>query len=165
MPANLADLPSNQPIPNARCQFKTGIWNGQTNVTNTISNIQIPDDGLGNSFMEISYTPRYPCLWVVRSNSIWCGISGGWQRVDHTIQINPADADGQVVGGQTIAEVYDNTTVGWCPFPCHAAFRLNAGIAYKAYMAFGYSSGGVQALYYGPEYLRLMGRVVGEGVI
>ena len=163
MPTNLADLPSNKPIPNARCQMKVGQSNNAFHV-NSANNGAKMGDGVGG-FMEIQYQATYPCLWVVRTNFIFCGVNGGWQRNDHGVYITPADADGQTHGCTTLADVYDSTTVGWIPWSGCAVFRLNAGVLYTAYVVHIYSAGGTQQFYLGPEYARIIGRVVGEGAI
>ena len=56
-------------------------------------------------------------------------------------------------------------TVGWISAAGRATFRLAAGVAYKCTLVTGYQSTGVSSVYLGPEYLRLTGRVVGEGVL
>jgi hypothetical protein len=163
MPTNLGALPSDKPIPNARVQIKLPAAYGASQVSNA-NNGQKSGDGAGG-YMQIQYQPTYTCLWVVRSNFIACGVNGGWQRMDFDIALEPADLDGQTFGCQTVTECYDSTTVGWNGWAGYAVFRLGAGTLYTAFLRHGYSSGGVQQIYYHPEYMRLIGRVVGEGAI
>ena len=165
-PTNLADLPSNQPIPNGRVQIKRGVGaDGAVNFnTGTAAGTKFPDNAGG--FIQISYTPTVPCFWIVHSNVMGHGYAdgSGWRRWDHTIRITPADADGIAVGCQCPHELYDNTTVEWRTIAGSALFRLNAGVAYTAYLAHEYLSAGTAVLYIGQIWSRIVGRIVGEGV-
>ena len=163
-PTNLGALPSELPLPNQRVQIKRGQADGAQQVSNLITPGTKMTDGAGG-FMEISYTPRYNCYWLVRSNTAWHGISGGWQRCDHAIYISPADLDGITMGSQHAMDLYDNTTVEWRTASCSTMFRLAAGIAYTAYLAFQYSSGYYQAYLSNKQYHRIFGVVLGEGEI
>ena len=161
-PINLGTLPSNLPLPNQRVQIKRGVVDSAPQVSNLVTYGSKLSDGAGG-FMEISYTPRYDCRWLVRSNTMWHGVSGGWQRADHGIMISPADADGVIYGHRRCMLHYDNTTVEWRTASVSAMFRLTAGIAYTAYLAFTYSSGYWQAYHTGKPYTRIFGVVLGEG--
>jgi hypothetical protein len=163
-PVNLGALPSNLPVPNQRVQIKRGVSDSAQTVSNLVAAGTKLSDGAGG-FMEISYTPRYNCYWLVRCNSIWHGVSGGWQRCDHGIYITPADLDGVTQGHQRPMALYDNTTVEWRTAAVSHMFRLAAGIAYTAYMAFAYSSGYYQQYWTGPQFTRIFGVVLGEGEV
>jgi hypothetical protein len=163
-PTNLGVLPSDLPIPNQRVQIKRGVADGAQQVSNLIAAGTKLTDGAGG-FMEISYTPRYNCYWLVRSNTAWHGVSGGWQRCDHGIYISPADLDGVTLGHQQPMDCYDNTTVEWRTGANSCIFRLGAGITYTAYLGFSYSSGYYQAYLSNSQYHRILGVVLGEGEI
>ena len=163
-PVNLGALPSNLPIPNQRVQIKRGtIWT-EAQVSNLVASGTKLGDGSGG-FMEISYTPRYPCMWLVRSNTMWHGQTGGWQRCDHALLITPADVNGVTMGHQRCMTLHDNNAVEWRTYAASAMFRLAAGITYTAYLAFWYSSGYYQAYCTLAGYHRIFGVVLGEGEI
>lgn len=164
MPTNLGILPATKPIPGARAQIKRGGADTVVSVTNAVAQGTILSDGAGGD-MRIVYTPTYPCYWVVRGNVMTHGIDVIWSRVDYSIRITPADADGVVVGYQCPMQVYANTTVEWRSWAGSYMFKLNPGVAYTAYLAFEYSYGYTQQYHTGPSWLRITGRVVGEGVL
>lgn len=161
-PTNLGVLPSNLPLPNQRVQIKRGQVDGAPEVSNLVAYGSKLIDGAGG-YMEISYTPRYDCRWLIRSNVMWHGKDGGWQRADHGLVLSPADADGITIGHQRCMLMYNNTTVEWRTAACSAMFRLRAGITYNASIQFLYSSGYWQRYHHGPAYTRLIGLVLGEG--
>jgi hypothetical protein len=163
-PTNLGALPSNLPLPNQRVQIKRGtVWQEET-YSNLIAGGTKLTDGSGAP-MQISYTPSYPCYWLVRANTMWHGKSGGWQRCDHAIVVSPADLDGRTIGMQSCQTMYDNTTVEWRTASPSAMFRLAAGITYTASIQFMYSSGYYQAYCTLKEYARILGVVLGEGEV
>lgn len=163
-PTNLGALPSELPVPNQRVQIKRGtVWQEERYSNLVAAGTKMTDGSGGN--MEISYTPRYPCYWLVRANTMWHGVSGGWQRCDHGIYISPADLDGVTLGHQRPMDLYDNTVVEWRTAAASAMFRLAAGITYTAYLAFVYSSGYYQAYCPLKEYARIFGVVLGEGEV
>ena len=163
-PVNLGSLPSELPVPNQRVQIKRGVAAVNLTVSNLVAAGTKMTDGAGGP-MEISYQPRYDCYWLVRCNSIWHGLSGGWQRCDHGIYISPADLDGVTLGHQRPMDLFDNVTVEWRTAAASHMFRLAAGITYTAYMAFVYSSGYYQEYHTGPGYTRIFGVVIGEGEV
>jgi hypothetical protein len=166
-PTSLGALPSSLPFPNQRVQIKRGAAAVDLTVSNQVAAGTKLTDGSGGP-MEISYQPLYACYWLVRSNSIWRGRSdsdANWRRVDHSIRISPADADGVTVGHQRPATVYPSGTVQWRTFSCSYMFRLAAGVTYTAYMAFEYSSGYWQEYHAGAGYHRILGVVIGEGEV
>ena len=66
MPTNLSHLPSNLPVPNNRVQIKRGVGEMAVNFnTATAAGTIVPDNAGGN--MQISYTPRYQCYWIVHT--------------------------------------------------------------------------------------------------
>jgi hypothetical protein len=164
-PTNLAALPSNQPIPNGRVQIKRGAADTIFGLGFTQDPQPIPDGGGG--FMQISYTPRYPCYWVVHCNIMAHGnaAGGGWRTFQFSIHISPNDADGvsETAGGSL--PVYDNTTVEWRTASVGAMFRLNAGTAYTAILYFDDVSSSNVGMHTGNMWCRIMGRIVGEGVL
>lgn len=165
MPTNLGQLPSNVPLTNNRVQIKRGAADASVNYnTSTAQGTTILDsNGAG---MQIVYRPVYPCYWIVRSNVMAHGYpdGSGWRRWDHTIRITPADADGILIGFQCPHQVYDNSTVEWRTSASTALFRLNAGTTYTAYLAHEYITKGTVQVHVGPQWCRIMGMVVGEGV-
>lgn len=163
-PTNLGNLPSNLPLPNQRVQVKraTGYKGIDVN-SGTPAGTKLTDYE-GNP-LQISYTPRYPCLWLVRGNVASHGVSGGWLRCDWGIYITPADVDGITLGHQCPMNCYDNTVVEWRTFAAACMFRLAAGITYNAYLAQVYSQGGSQQYLSYAGYMRIIGVVLGEGEI
>jgi hypothetical protein len=161
MPTPLADLPSNKPIPNGKVQIKRGA-EGSVQVSNLVPYGTRLSDGAGGSY-EISYTPTYPCFWIIRANVMAVGDNGGWQRWDYRINITPADADGRTACFTAPTELYDSGTVSWRTFASGGRFRLNAGIAYTVFLTHSYSSGYYQRYHTNGQYTRLIGRIVGEG--
>lgn len=162
-PTNLSALPSNLPITSGRVQIKRGAADVVVNLnTATAQGTVIPDGGGGN--MQISYTPRYQCYWVIHTNIMAHGYpdGGGWRRWDHTIRITPSDADGITIGYQCPHEIYDNTSVEWRTISGSCMFRLSAGVTYTAYMAHEYLSLGTAQIHTGPQWCRIVGRIVGE---
>jgi hypothetical protein len=163
-PTALGLLPSNLPIPNQQVQIKRGASGVDLGVNNTIASGTKLQDGVGG-LMQISYTPRYPCYWLVRANSIWRGYDGGWQRCDHGIYVTPADLDGVTFGHQRCVNCYDQNVVQWRTHASSCMFRLAAGITYTAYLAFVYSSGYNQQYHGGTGWHRIFGVVLGEGEV
>jgi hypothetical protein len=165
MPTNLGLLSSDKPLPNGKVQMRRGVADGSATVANANSGQKIIDNGGG--VMEIYYTPTYPCYWVVHSNIMAHGYPDGtgWRRWDHLIAISPADADGVTTGFECPHQLYDNTSVEWRTVGASAMFRLNAGVAYTAYLATSYTSAGSVRYHTGPIWLRMVGRIVGEGVL
>lgn len=163
MPTNLGALPTTAPFPGARAQIKRGAADTTVNVSNQTPQGTILSDGAGGD-MRIVFTPTYPCWWVVRGNVMSHGVDAVWSRVDYSIRITPADAEGVVVGFQCPMQVYANSTVEWRSWSSSYMFKLNAVIAYTAYLAFEYSYGWTQRYHTGPNWLRIMGRAVGQGV-
>jgi|tagenome__1003787_1003787.scaffolds.fasta_scaffold20741469_3 hypothetical protein len=164
MPTNLGALPSDKPIPNARCQFKRGAADTTVDVSNVVAAGTRLSDGAGG-FMQISYTPTYPCYWVIRGNVMTHGVDAIWSRIDFGIRIAPNDADGVVTGVSCPTQVYANSTVEWHSWAASYMFRLNAGVAYTATLTFEYSWGYTQRYHTGPNWIRITGRAVGEGVL
>jgi hypothetical protein len=163
-PINLAALPSNQPAPTPLVQIKRGVADTAVNVNNTVAYGTKLSDGSGG-FMQISVTPTYNCWWVVRANVMSHGIDYGWERWDWGIMISPADAEGVTLGAQRCMQTYPNSTVEWRTASASYCFRLNAGVAYTAYLTHQNSSGYTQAYHTGPRWVRIMGRLVSEGVL
>ena len=163
-PVNLGALPSELPVPNQRVQIKRGAGDGAHTVWNGIAANTKMTDGAGG-VMDISYTPRYDCYWLVRTNTAWHGLSGGWQRCDHGIYISPADLDGVNLGHQHPMDCYDNTVVEWRTASGSHMFRLAAGITYTASLVFVYSSGYYQQYLSNSQYHRILGVVLGEGEV
>lgn len=163
-PVNLADLPSTKPLQNGRVQIKRGGSDVAVNYAAGNNGQKITDSAGG--FMEIYYTPIYPCYWIVHSNVMTHGYpdGAGWRRWDHSIMISPADALGYTLGFQCPHQNYDNSTVEWRTVGASACFKLNPGIAYTAYMATTYISAGTVQVHTGPQWCRIVGRIVGESV-
>jgi len=164
MPTNLGVLPTNQPLTNGRVQIKRGAVDNlyQPN-TGTPGGSGITD-GAGN-LMGINYTPTYNCYWVVKSNVMAHGWNdgAGWRRWDHGIYINPADANGISLGFQCPHQLYDASIVEWRTVSGTAMFKLNGGVGYTAYLGHSYLSAGTIDVYTGPAWIRIVGRIVGEG--
>ena len=165
-PTNLGSLPSNLPVPNQRVQIKRGAAEGTQLVSNLVAAYTKLSDGVGG-VMDISYTPRYNCYWLVRSNSIWSGASasGRWDRCDHGIYITPADLNGITLGHQRPMPLYDANVVAWRTAAVSYMFRLAAGITYTASMVFLYSGGYYQQYWTGNGFHRIFGVVIGEGAV
>lgn len=165
MPVNLGDLPLNMPLLNGKVQMKRGGADVVYNVAAGNNGQKILDNAGGN--MEIFYTPRYPCWWIVHGNIMAHGYPDGvgWRRWDLSIRITPADVNGVVVGHQCPHQLYDNGTVEWRTIGSSCAFRLAAGIAYNAYLCTEYTSAGTVQLHTGPQWCRILGRIVGETVV
>ena len=166
MPTNLAALPSDKPIPNGKIQIKRGAADTSPVLgTGTASGTKL-SDGAGG-FLQITYTPVYNCFWVVRSNIMAHGYpdGAGWRRWDIGIMISPADANGVTTGVQLGHQLYDNSTVEWRSVGGSYMFKLNAGVAYTAYLASMYVSAGSLRYHTGGMWARVVGRVVGEGVV
>lgn len=163
-PVILGSLPSNLPLPNQRVQIKRGVASTSPEVSNLITYGSKLSDG-GGGYLEISYTPRYPCYWLIRGNVMWHGKDGGWQRADMGVRISPADVDGIALGHQRCTLMYNNTVVEWKTVSVSAMFHLAAGIAYTAYLSFEYSSGYWQRYHTGGPYTRIFGVVLGEGEV
>jgi hypothetical protein len=157
-------LPSNLPVPNQRVQIKRGV----TGTDQTVSNLVASGTklvGADGGPIQISYTPTYPCYWLVRGNAMWHGTSGGWRRCDFGIRITPADLDGITLGMQCPTQCYPNNVVEWRTWATSCMFRLAAGITYTAYLSFEYSSGDYQQYSVNINYLRILGVVIGEGEV
>jgi hypothetical protein len=165
MPTNLGALPTNLPFTNGKVQIKRGAVDASVTVTNANNGHWITD-GTGNP-MTLVYTPRYPCFWVVHSNVMSHGVADGvgWRRWDHNIYLAPADANGIQYGVQAPAEVYDQTTIEWTTRAASAVFRLSAGVTYTVGLMTGYTSAGSVRYHTGPAWLRIIGRIVGEGTV
>jgi hypothetical protein len=165
-PVNLGVLPSELPITNQRVQVKRGAADGVNLVSNLVAGGTKLTDSNGTPF-EISYQPRYPGYWLVRSNMMWCGYSdaGRWDRCDHAIRITPADLDGRTYGHQRCMLLFYGNVVSWRTAAASAMFRLAAGITYTAYLSFEYSSGYYQQYHYGRNFSRIFGVALGEGVV
>ena len=163
MPTNLDLLPSNEPIRAGRVQIKRGAVNVAPSVTSA-NNGQKLNDGTGTP-IEIYYTPKYACYWVVRGQMMTHGVDGDWRRCDFGILISPADAEGRTLGYQCCMQTYPNSTVEWRTWSGSFMFKLNPGVAYSAYLTWQYSSGYTQQYHTGPQWIRIIGRVVGEGVV
>lgn len=164
-PTNLSALPSNAPVPNGRVQIMRGAADASTNVNTATGGGTGITDANGKLF-AITYTPKYPCFWIVHSNIMAHGYPDGvgWRRWDHGIYISPADADGIGLGFQCPMGLYDNSTVEWRTVGGSAMFRLNAGTAYTAYLAHCYLTAGTAVYHVGQQWCRIVGRIVGEGV-
>lgn len=164
-PVNLADLPTNAPFRNGKVQIKRGAADTVYNVS-AGNNGQKISDGAGG-FAEIYFTPVYPCWWIISSNVMTHGYPDGvgWRRWDHGLRITPADVNGVLLGYQCCQQVYDNGTIEWDTVAGTCAFKLAAGIAYTAYLTSEYTSAGTVQIHTGPQWLRIVGRVVGEGVV
>ena len=165
MPTPLAILPTNKPLSNGRVQIKRGVADTAVTVSNANSGQKI-SDGAGG-FIQISYTPVYPCWWIVHSNIMSHGYpdGAGWRRWDHQICITPADALGVTMGYQCPHQNYDNSTVEWRTVAGSCSFSLLAGTAYTAYLTTSYLSAGNLQYHTGPQWVRIVGRIVGEGVV
>lgn len=163
-PTNLGVLPANTPLRNGKVQIKRGAADTVVNVSSA-NNGQKISDGAGG-FMEIYFTPVYTCWWIVCSNIMSHGYPDGvaWRRWDHSIHITPADALGVTLGHQCPHQNYDNGTVEWRTVSSSCAFKLNPGTAYTAYLASEYTSAGTVQYHTGPLWVRIVGRIVGEGV-
>jgi hypothetical protein len=166
MPTNFADLPSNLAAPIGKMQHKRGVTDGnQTFTTATVLGTKMVDGSGG--LMQITYTPLYPCIWIVRANVMSCGaVDGiGWRRWDWSIFISPADVNGVTEGIRVPCQAYDNGTVAWRTHAASYPFRLAANTAYTAYLAHAFLSGGSILYHSGPQWIRIMGRSVSEGVL
>lgn len=163
MPTNLGQLPSNQPIPNGRCQIKTGQADTIWYVGPAQLGQAVPDGAGGN--IQIAFTPTRRCYWLVRANLITAGYQGAWQRMDFGICITPADLNGLTTGSTVISDCYDSTTVNWTGYSGAYPFLLEANIAYVAWLQFQYSSGGIQQIYLGRDYARIIGVSKSEGIL
>lgn len=164
MPTNLSQLPSNLPVPGNRVQIKRGAADTLVNFnTATAAGTVVPDGAGGN--MQISYTPRYQCYWIVHTNIMAHGYPDGigWRRWDHGIYCTPADADGIVLGSQCPHEVYDNTSIEWRSVGTSFKFRLLPGITYTASLTHVYLTAGTVQVHTGYIWCRIIGRIVGEG--
>lgn len=164
-PTNLADLPTNRPFPNGKVQIKRGAVDSAPNYSSANNGQKLPDGGGG--FMEIYFTPVYPCWWIIHSNVMAHGYPDGvgWRRWDHAIRITPADANGILLGHQCCQQVYDNGTIEWDTVAGTCSFKLNPGIAYTAYLTMEYCSAGTVQIHNGPLWCRIVGRIVGEGMV
>lgn len=164
-PTNLGALPSTEPLRNGKVQIKRGGVDASNNYSNANAGQIITDNAGG--YMQISCTPVYPCWWIVHSNLMSHGYpdGSGWRRWDHQIVISPADARGITVGHQLPHQNYDNSTVEWRSVGTSVAFQLNAGILYTASLVTSYCSAGTVQVHTGPQWARILGRIVGEGVV
>jgi len=165
MPINLGDIPTNFPLRNGKIQIKRGGADVVYNVSAANNGQKIIDNAGGN--MEIYYAAVTPCWWIVSSNIMAHGYPDGvtWRRWDHAIRISPADANGITLGHQCPHQVYDNSTIEWRTVAATVAFRLAAGVTYTAYLTSEYTSAGTVQIHTGPQWCRIVGRVVSEGVL
>ena len=165
MPTNLGNLPANARFANGKVQIKRGAADTAVDYSNA-HNGWIISDGAGGD-MRIVYTTTYPCWWIVHSNVMAHGYpdGAGWRRWDHSLYVTPADAYGVTQGFQCPHQNFDNSTVEWRTVGCSYTFKLNAGITYTAYMTTSYCSAGTVQVHTGPMWLRLVGRIVGEGML
>ena len=165
MPTNLAALPSNARIPNGKVQIKRGVADTAADYSNAHNGWGISDGAGGD--MRITYTTVYPCWWIVHSNLMAHGYpdGAGWRRWDHAINISPADALGVTSGHVQPHQNFDNSTVEWRTVGASVAFKLNAGIFYTAFLTTNYVSAGYVQVHTGPMWTRIVGRIVGEGVV
>lgn len=163
-PTNLSALPSNLPIPGQRVQIKRGAADTAVNLNTATAQGTVIPDGAGG-YMQISYTPRYQCYWIIHTNIMAHGYpdGSGWRRWDHSIRIAPADADGIVVGCQRIHSLFDNSTVEWRTGSGSCMFRLAAGTTYTASLCHEYINVGTAQIHTGNMWCRIVGRIVGEG--
>lgn len=161
MPTNFADLPTDEPFPNGKVQFKRGTSDTfpTVNTSTAIGSILAQSPSISTGVVE------YPCLWVVRANVLADsgGVAGGWRRWDWGIRISPADVNGEVVGIRVPCLV--NESVAWRSYHGQFIFRLAAGTNYTASLTHEYMSA-VSARYLtGPLWYRIMGRMVMMGVL
>lgn len=160
MPTALGVLPSNKPLPSGVCQIMRGAIDGAITVSGAGGAGMT--DGQGR-LMQIAYTPSYACWWQIKANVMWIAASGSpWRRVDYSINISPGDANG-VTYFQIAAEAADG--MGWRHQAGNAMFKLNPGVAYNVWLAYAYSGGNSQQYHTSPYNFRLLGRVLGEGVL
>lgn len=164
-PTPLAQLPSSEPIRNARVQIKRGTADNSWNYNTATAQGTVIVDNNGAPF-QIQYAPAYPCFWIVHTNIMGHGYPDGtgWRRWDHSIRISPTDADGILIGCQCPHELYDNSTVEWRTVSGMCMFRLNPGVLYTASLCHEYITAGTATIHVGAQWARIMGRVVGEGV-
>ena len=164
MTTPMGSLPSTMLIPGS-VQIKRGTTSGSRNLTTANYNTALLDTA-GNP-MAITVTPSLDCFWHTRSNVMHqgaAGASGGaWQRIDYVHQISPADADGLVNGIQVCNQVFDSGTVGWKSVNAQCMFRLTGGVAYTCTLVHVFQSGATVQYHTGLNYIRLIGRLVGEG--
>lgn len=165
MPVNLADLPTDKPFPNGKVQIKRGAADTTWAVTSGTPAQKLPDGAGG--FMQISYTPRYSCYWIVRGNMMAVGAVDGvaWRRLDWSIMISPADANGITEGQRGIHQVHDSNPVQWDTVGVSCAFALAPGIAYTASLWHFSVTAGTTYYHTGPAWFRIVGQIVGEGAI
>ena len=162
MPTNLGVLPASKPFPNGKIQIKRGVADVSRNYAAANNGTTIVDSN-GAPF-QLQYTPVYPCYWLIKVNVMANGLNDGigWRRWDHAINITPADADGNTAGVQAPCQVYDYTTVQWRTFASSVIFKLNAGITYTAYLTTASVGAGTVTVHVGPQWCRIVGRVIGE---
>jgi len=166
MPTNLGLLPSDKPAPIQRVQIKRAVGDAGYDVTSANNGQWLNDAGGG--WMGIAVTPRYPCYWLVRSNVMAHGLNSGnnWRRWDHAIMITPADADGRQYGFVCPHQLFDLSLVEWRTQSGAAMFRLNAGTTYTAYLQCQYLNPNYGITYYaGKQFTRIVGVLLGEGVV
>lgn len=166
MPTNLGVLATDKPFLNGKVQIRRGAADLGRNYTSANAGQAITDSN--GAQMAITYTPTYPCYWVVKTNVMAHGLNdgAGWRRWDHSIGLSPADVNGDSTGFQSPGSIYDYTGgPEWRTFSCSAMFRLAAGTAYTSYLVFTYVSAGTAIVHVGSMWCRIVGRIVAEGYL
>ena len=159
-PTSLGALPNDLPAPLNRCQIKRGVSSAdQGPYNNTVAQGTAITDGGGNA-MQIAVIPRYRCWWLIRAEMIWRNNDAAWAYYTWYVALSPADLTGEADDWNHLCS---HSALGWQTSVMDAAYLLEANTAYTATMRWGYSQGYNQYWYGGPEYLYIMGELVGEG--
>ena len=160
-PTNLADFPSNAPVPTGLCQIKRGVSNAAIRWNNTVS-ARPMEDGVGGP-MRIAITPARPGMWLIRAECIWAMGDAVWMYWHWGVRCVPLDADGR---GDDRNHCAQHSALGWCESVINTAYRLNAGVAYYAEMYWPNSSSGYNQDYYaGIDYQYISGEFLEDGAL
>jgi hypothetical protein len=159
-PVKLGDLPSNQPVPTGKIQFKLA---GPAAAVVCPPNNTIMGDNSGNP-MQIAITtpPTRGGWWVIRAENIFSLADGAWYYFAWYVQLSPADADGKSID---YAHHRLHNALGWQQSCLDTAFKLNANTAYTCAMYFRDRQAGTVYYFTGPEYCYISGEFIAEGSI
>jgi|tagenome__1003787_1003787.scaffolds.fasta_scaffold20741469_2 hypothetical protein len=160
-PVNLGTLGSNVPAATGRCQIKRAPGNNSVNYSAGVAGNTVLSDGAGGQMSMSITTGQQPGWWVIRAETIWL-TDGTWYYFTWNVILSPADADGM---SQAWNHLCLHPALGWQESCIDTIFRLQANTTYTVSMCWGYSQGGTQALYAGPDFTYLLGEFVGEGQI
>jgi len=150
---NLGNLPSQLVLPNGLGQIARGTYDGVNTWNNTVP-AQPMQDGNGQQ-MKVQITPQRAGWWVVHAESIWQTPDAVWTYWHWGIYLTPADAYGWYDDRNHICV---HSAIGWSEQTITTAFRLNAGIAYTAYIWWPNSTKGWnQSWWGGKDYFYIKG--------